>query len=243
MTSPVPGLALAETVAAEGRRLEAMGRSSAPGSRLVLAAVVAVLLHVGLFTIPVARVQGPSPALPPRPAWVSVLRWMPAPPASLEAPEVAGAIAEPPMEGAPPPPARGGPLPQWVLEPVPEPPPSVRLSALPVEASLLPVPPPDAEEALPGPVEVVRPLPIPESKVEPIYPPAARAMQARGTVVVEVLVGADGTVRRTRVLECTRPGLGFEQAAVRAVGQWSFRPGRVGDMPVEAVTVVRVEFR
>jgi protein TonB len=130
-----------------------------------------------------------------------------------------------------------------VAEPVEEPPPATRLDVLPAEASILPVPPPRSQEEPSARVEAVRPLPIPESKVEPIFPPVARSLRARGTVVLEVLVGVDGKVRRTRVLDCTRPGVGFEAAAARAVAQWEFRPGRVGDQPVEASTVVRVEFR
>jgi protein TonB len=90
---------------------------------------------------------------------------------------------------------------------------------------------------------VVRPLPIPETKVEPEYPAVARALRARGSVVVEVTVGVDGAVKGARVLECSRPGVGFERAALAAVRRWTFRPGRLGDEPVEASTVVRVEFR
>jgi protein TonB len=90
---------------------------------------------------------------------------------------------------------------------------------------------------------VVRPLPIPETKVEPEYPQVAKALRVRGSVVVEVTVGVDGAVKGARVLECSRPGVGFEEAALAAVRRWSFQPGRLGDEAVEASTVVRVEFR
>jgi protein TonB len=114
---------------------------------------------------------------------------------------------------------------------------------LPPDAAVLPVPPPSGRSSAPTPREVVRPLLIPESKVEPRFPPVARALRARGTVEIEVRVGVGGSVLEARVVECTRPGVGFEEAALEAVRQWSFRPGRLGYEPVEATTLVRVEFR
>lgn len=242
MTGPGIGLTLADQVAAESRRLEAMGRSRAPVYLFLAGVAAAALLHVGFFAVRVPRVSGPAPRFPARPDRVSVLRWIPPAPASTGLHSAPGVPQDVRTEAAPPVTARGS-LPPWTFEPVPEPPLSPPLGALPADASLLPVPPPRTEPSLASPREVARPLPIPESKVEPEYPAVARAVRARGTVVLEVVVTPEGSVRRTRVLECTRPGVGFEEAAQRAVAQWSFRPGRVGDEPVEASTVVRVEFR
>lgn len=240
---PGTGLSLAERVEAEGRRLAAMG-AAGEGKRTAAACAIAVALHAAALFIPVRSAPGPVPALPERPEGIVIARWMPPPTAgeirSLPSPPMPERIAE---ESAREPLVRRGPLPAWILEPVPEPPPSARLEDLPPEATVLPVPPPVDADLPRAPVEVVRPLPIPEAKVEPEYPAVARALRARGSVVVEVTVGVDGAVKSARVLECSRPGVGFEEAALAAVRRWAFRPGRLGDEPVEASTVVRVEFR
>lgn len=243
MRTPGTGLTLAEQVDAEGRRLAAM-HPAGEGRWTAAALAVAFALHAAALFIPVRSAPGPPPALPERPEGIVIARWIPPPAAgdrrSVPSPPTpersAGEAARDPL-------VRRGPLPAWILEPVPEPPPSPRLETLPPEAASLPVPPPAADEPPRAPVEVVRPLPIPETKVEPEYPAVARALRARGSVVVEVIVGTDGAVKGARVLECSRPGVGFEEAALAAVRRWSFHPGRLGDEPVESSTVVRVEFR
>lgn len=238
-----PGLALAELVAAEDRRLAAM-RGVGQGPTAAVACAIALAVHAVLLFVPVRTASGRAPELPKRPAGIPVLRWMPVPePGDLRPQSTEPRLEGPPAEPERPAIVRRGPLPAWILEPVPEPPPSARLRELPADASMLPVPPPAEEDAVPVPVEVVRPLPIPEGKVEPEFPAVARALRAHGSVVLEVAVGIDGAVTGARVLECTRPGVGFERAALEAVRKWTFRPGRLGDEPVAATTIVRVEFR
>ncbi len=237
------GLTLAERVDAEGRRLAAM-RPAGEGRRTAVAAAFAFALHLAALFVPVRSAPGPLPALPDRPEGIAIVRWVPPPPAGdLRSVPTSPRPERTFPETARDPLVRRGPLPGWILEPVPEPPPSARLEDLPPEATVLPVPPPVEDEPPRAPVEVVRPLPIPETKVEPEYPAVAKALRARGFVVVEVTVGVDGAVKSARVLECSRPGVGFEQAALAAVRRWSFHPGRLGDEPVESSTVVRVEFR
>jgi TonB family protein len=60
---------------------------------------------------------------------------------------------------------------------------------------------------------------------EPQYPPQARA---RGVVMVEVLVGESGEVRRARIVKSAPP---FDAPALAAAQQWSFRPARIGGQP------------
>ena len=52
----------------------------------------------------------------------------------------------------------------------------------------------------------------------------------------------DGTVGEVKVIECSRPKVGFEDAAVRAVKQWRFDPGMENDEPIEVVTRLKLNF-
>ena len=51
------------------------------------------------------------------------------------------------------------------------------------------------------------------------------------------------TIGDTQVLECTRPNLGFEEAAIEAVGQWLYEPARENGEPVQVYFTVVVDFR
>jgi TonB family protein len=79
------------------------------------------------------------------------------------------------------------------------------------------------------------------SRVDPNYPDAARRAGAQGTVVLEVVIGADGRVVRVDVLK----GLpfGLAEAAVDAVRRWQYRPARGRSGPVVSRKEVRIEFR
>lgn len=61
-----------------------------------------------------------------------------------------------------------------------------------------------------------------KSKVEPAYPPMAKQMHIAGTVKVEVVITAAGTVKSTKVLG-GHPLLAA--AAEEAVKKWKFEPG------------------
>jgi protein TonB len=72
-------------------------------------------------------------------------------------------------------------------------------------------------------------------KVEPQYPPIARAGRMEGKVVVDAVIRKDGTVSDVKVLSSTNPL--FEQACVEAVKQWRFTPG-----PQDVILTVNVNF-
>lgn len=71
--------------------------------------------------------------------------------------------------------------------------------------------------------ETVTSLPEPMSRVAPIYPSRARARGVEGLVVMSVLVSEEGEVQDARVVEASPAGV-FEEVALAAVKQWSFRP-------------------
>jgi protein TonB len=76
-------------------------------------------------------------------------------------------------------------------------------------------------------------------RVEPEYPPIARAMRLAGTVRLHAIIGTDGSVRQLRVNE-GNPILA--QAALAAVRQWRYRPTLLGGVPVEVETYITVNF-
>ena len=79
-------------------------------------------------------------------------------------------------------------------------------------------------------------VPIPQrirdSYVAPVYPEGARRRGIEARVVLRLLVGQDGGVDQVTVLECDRPDLGFEEAAVEAARKWRYQPARVDGRPV-----------
>ena len=86
-------------------------------------------------------------------------------------------------------------------------------------------------------------LPIPVKQVNADY--TARAMQAgvEGTVILEAVVLADGTVGDVSVTRSLDQEHGLDDQAVRAMKQWEFRPGRKDDASVAVAVSVEMTFR
>ena len=77
------------------------------------------------------------------------------------------------------------------------------------------------------------------SKVEPEYPPIAKASHIQGTVRLTVLIKPDGQVAWTYALS-GHPLL--VQAAEDAVKQWIYSPTFINGTAVEVLTDVEIEF-
>jgi TonB family protein len=107
-------------------------------------------------------------------------------------------------------------------------------TATPVPA--IPAPPGDAFRVGGG---VTAPALV--AKVEPQYPQDALNARVEGTVVLAVVVGADGVARDLRVIRSLRPDL--DQKAMEAVSQWKFQPGQKDGKPVNVQATVEVNFR
>jgi TonB family protein len=72
------------------------------------------------------------------------------------------------------------------------------------------------------------------------YSPEGRVAGLEGTVYLAGTVTADGSVRDLHVV---RPlGLGLEEAAIAAAGQWKLEPTRINDVPIVGSTTIRVNF-
>jgi TonB family protein len=100
-----------------------------------------------------------------------------------------------------------------------------------------------ASDAADGDVLLTPPLVILATQKPPVFPPAALAGRFSGTVTVEALVSIEGAVSDVKVLSCSRPNLGFEEAAREAVMQWRFEPAMVAERPVEQAVTFRLNFR
>lgn len=76
-------------------------------------------------------------------------------------------------------------------------------------------------------------------KVQPVYPPEAKANNVKGEVVLQCLIGKDGSVTNLKVVS-GHPWLA--QSALDAVRQWKYRPFLLNGEPVEIETSVKVRF-
>lgn len=77
-------------------------------------------------------------------------------------------------------------------------------------------------------------------RVNPIYPPIAKQARIQGTVELEAVIAADGSIQRLQVLS-GHPLLA--QSAVQAVEQWRYEPTLLNNQPVEVITRINVVFR
>ena len=78
-------------------------------------------------------------------------------------------------------------------------------------------------------------------KVEPEYSEDARKAKYSGTVLLSIVVDANGLPHNIHVV---RPlGLGLDEKAIEAVMKWRFRPALKGGQPVAVQAQVEVNFR
>jgi protein TonB len=94
-----------------------------------------------------------------------------------------------------------------------------------------------------GPIELpddaIPPRPK-SSNVIPPYPEEARADGRTGVVVLEIVILADGSVDRVRVVRGDEP---FASAAVAAVKAWKYEPARFKGQPISVFRTFSVTFK
>lgn len=76
---------------------------------------------------------------------------------------------------------------------------------------------------------------------EPEFTEEARKARYEGTVVVWVVVGADGRAHEMRIQRSL--GMGLDEKALEAIRQWRFEPARKDGVPVAVQVNVEVNFR
>jgi TonB family protein len=94
----------------------------------------------------------------------------------------------------------------------------------------------------------IEPVNLPESAVrdlltqpvDPEYPAAAKASGQKGIVVLQVLIGRDGSVQDAKFLQGS---LVFARAAIDAVKQWHFKPYSMNGRAVSVQSVITLNFK
>jgi len=76
-------------------------------------------------------------------------------------------------------------------------------------------------------------------QVRPEYPPLARQARVQGLVVLQAVIGKDGSVENLRLIS-GHPMLA--PAALDAIRQWRFKPYYLNGEPVEVETYINVNF-
>jgi len=79
-------------------------------------------------------------------------------------------------------------------------------------------------------------------EVKPQYTADAMRAKVQGTVLLECVVLADGTVGRIDVVKSLDPTFGLDQEAVRAARQWRFLPGTRFGEPVAVLVTIELTF-
>jgi periplasmic protein TonB len=74
----------------------------------------------------------------------------------------------------------------------------------------------------------------------PLYPAAARADGRTGAVVLEIVILADGSVERVKVVRGEEP---FASAAVNTVKTWKYEPARYKGQPISVYRTFQVTFK
>ena len=75
---------------------------------------------------------------------------------------------------------------------------------------------------------------------EPVMPPIAAQAGIRGVVILEIIIGTDGSVTDAKVLRSI-PLL--DQAAIDAARKWKYEPTQLNGMPVQVIMTATVPFQ
>jgi periplasmic protein TonB len=75
---------------------------------------------------------------------------------------------------------------------------------------------------------------------QPAIPYPANAKGDQGTVILQLLIGRDGTVQDAKFLQGS---LAFARAAIDGVKQWKFKPYFMNGRPVSVQTLLTMKFK
>ncbi len=89
---------------------------------------------------------------------------------------------------------------------------------------------------------VVSPVLIAATRALPKYPDPARRASIQGTVILMIVIRADGTVGEVEVVRSPDQRFGFDLAAIEAVKRWRYQPALMHGRPVAVYAQVMVEF-
>lgn len=92
----------------------------------------------------------------------------------------------------------------------------------------------------------IEPVNVPEADErallidQPAIPYPANVKGDQGMVVLQVLIGRDGSVQDVKFLQGS---LAFVRAAIDGVRQWKFKPYTMNGRPVSVQTLVTLQFK
>ena len=89
------------------------------------------------------------------------------------------------------------------------------------------------------PEDAEPPMPAKTNSV-PVYPQEARAEGKTGTVILKVIILADGRVADVQVMRGDEP---FVSAAVKAVKAWRYEPARYKGQPITVYRIIQIPFK
>ncbi len=89
------------------------------------------------------------------------------------------------------------------------------------------------------PEDGIPPIPSKANAIPP-YPQEARAAGKIGTVILKVVVLADGTVANVQVMRGEEP---FVSAAVETVKRWKYEPARYKGQPITVYRIIQIPFK
>lgn len=211
-----------------------MSRISAVQRNTAIVASV-VLLHVGaLWALQTGLLRRAVEVFVP--AEVISERLEPTPPRPLPAPSV------------PPPPVKTAPSPAPVSPPAPTPVPAPMSEPVAANAPVVPAAPAPAVTAAPvATPAVAAKVELPSSDAQylnnppPNYPAISQRRGEQGTVVVRVLIGANGTAQKAQIQQSSSYER-LDQAALNTVLSWRYVPGKRGGVPEAMWFDVPVKF-
>ena len=85
-------------------------------------------------------------------------------------------------------------------------------------------------------------LPRDITRVKADYTNEARDQRIEGTVVMDIVVRADGSVGEVKVTRSLDSVYGLDANAVKATKQWRFEPGKKDGKPVAVAVSVEMTF-
>ncbi len=94
-----------------------------------------------------------------------------------------------------------------------------------------------------GPKPAGLQLPKLVRNIMPTYTPDAMRAKVQGTVELQAVVTADGTVGAVRVVKSLDDKYGLDEQAIQAAARWFFEPGTLNGSAVATVVTLVLEFR
>jgi protein TonB len=84
--------------------------------------------------------------------------------------------------------------------------------------------------------------PVPKIQIPPKYPPEAKAKNIESRLLLRILIGSDGFVKKIKFIESDYPEI-FNEYAFKAVSSWVFEPATYKSRNVEMWATLPIEFK